>query len=152
MPELKKVLFALELADISVEVASWFDLVGRRFDCEAHVLHVVPSLEIYGLLYAMTPELIQDKEALMKRAEQKTAEFCEKHLKGLAPKVKVVMGSPAVEIVNYIRAEGISMAVLGTHGRSGLDRAILGSVADRVLRNSPVPVLCVTPKGKAQEA
>jgi nucleotide-binding universal stress UspA family protein len=52
-------------------------------------------------------------------------------------------GSPAREIVDYATAEGCDLVVMGTHGRGGIDRLLLGSVAERVVRNSPVPVLTV---------
>ena len=52
-------------------------------------------------------------------------------------------GSPAREIVAYATEEGCDVVVMGTHGRTGVDRLILGSVAERVVRSSPVPVLTV---------
>lgn len=52
-------------------------------------------------------------------------------------------GSPAREIVAYANEEGCDVVVMGTHGRTGVDRLILGSVAERVVRSSSVPVLTV---------
>lgn len=52
-------------------------------------------------------------------------------------------GSPAREIVDYAAGTGTDLIVMGTHGRSGVDRLLLGSVAERVVRRSPVPVLTV---------
>ncbi|MEF8907324.1 MAG: universal stress protein [Haloarculaceae archaeon] len=52
-------------------------------------------------------------------------------------------GSPAREIVAYAAEEDCDVVVMGTHGRTGVDRLILGSVAERVVRSSPVPVLTV---------
>ena len=52
-------------------------------------------------------------------------------------------GSPAREIVAYATEAGCDVVVMGTHGRTGVDRLILGSVAERVVRSSPVPVLTV---------
>ncbi len=60
-----------------------------------------------------------------------------------------VEGSPAQEIVEYAEDEGIDLIVMGTHGRSGVDRLLLGSVAERVVRTSPVPVLTVRVTGTA---
>ena len=58
---------------------------------------------------------------------------------------RVVLGDPAEEILNYAQAEGIDLIIIGTHGRKGLERIIFGSVAERVLKKSPVPVLTVNP-------
>jgi len=52
-------------------------------------------------------------------------------------------GSPAREIVEYATRTGCDLVAMGTHGRSGVDRLLLGSVAERVLRRSPVPVLTI---------
>jgi nucleotide-binding universal stress UspA family protein len=52
-------------------------------------------------------------------------------------------GSPSKEIVNYAEDEGCDLIVMGTHGRGGIDRLLLGSVAERVVRSSRVPVLTV---------
>jgi len=56
---------------------------------------------------------------------------------------EVVDGSPSRRIVQYAREQPIDVIVMGTHGRGGLDRLLLGSVAERVVRRSPVPVLTV---------
>lgn len=55
----------------------------------------------------------------------------------------VVDGSPSREIVRYAEHEPCDLVVMGTHGRGGIDRLLLGSVAERVVRASKVPVLTV---------
>ena len=55
-------------------------------------------------------------------------------------------GNPFVEIVRYAREENIDLIVLGTHGRTGLVHVLLGSVAERVVRQAGCPVLTVRPK------
>ncbi|MDG5775024.1 universal stress protein [Haloarculaceae archaeon H-GB2-1] len=55
----------------------------------------------------------------------------------------VVEGSPASEITSYAVENGCDVIVMGTHGRGGIDRLLLGSVAERVIRRSSVPVLTV---------
>jgi len=55
----------------------------------------------------------------------------------------VVDGSPSREIVRYAEQEPCDLVVMGTHGRGGIDRLLLGSVAERVVRASAVPVLTV---------
>jgi nucleotide-binding universal stress UspA family protein len=57
-------------------------------------------------------------------------------------------GDPAEEIVAYAREAGANLIVMGTHGRTGLDRLLLGSVAEKVMRDAPCSVLVVKlPKG-----
>jgi nucleotide-binding universal stress UspA family protein len=60
----------------------------------------------------------------------------------------LLQGDPAAEIVRYTRDAGIDLIVMGTHGRTGLERLLMGSVAEKVLREAPCSVLVVKlPKG-----
>ena len=61
----------------------------------------------------------------------------------LPVRARMLLGDPALEIARFADEEGIDLVVLGTHGRSGLSRLLLGSVAERVLRHAPVPVLVI---------
>jgi nucleotide-binding universal stress UspA family protein len=86
---------------------------------------------------------------------QELADQAAKHLgewrreaEGLgAPSVAATtaIGEPAVEIVGYAKEHGIDLLVLGTHGRTGLEHALMGSVAERVVRRARCPVLTVHP-------
>ena len=60
-------------------------------------------------------------------------------------------GDPAEEIVRYAKAHGIHLIVLGTHGRTGVSRVLMGSVAERVIRTAPCPVLTVPPADVGRE-
>ena len=64
----------------------------------------------------------------------------------------VLEGSPSREIVRYAEDEGCDLIVMGTHGRGGIDRLLLGSVAERVVRASAVPVLTVRVGSGARDA
>lgn len=63
---------------------------------------------------------------------------------------KVAEGSPSQEIISYAADNDCDLIVMGTHGRSGVDRLLLGSVAERVVRSSPVPVLTIRVDGQSQ--
>jgi nucleotide-binding universal stress UspA family protein len=60
---------------------------------------------------------------------------------------RVLSGDPAAEIVRHAREERCDLVVVGTHGRTGIQRLVLGSVAERVARQSPCPVLVVHDHG-----
>ena len=61
----------------------------------------------------------------------------------------VATGNAAPEILNLTAEQDIDLLVMGTHGRTGLKHFLLGSVAERVVRESPVPVLTIHPKAAA---
>lgn len=68
---------------------------------------------------------------------------------GFELSLTVRFGDPAEEIVDLAEAEGYDLIVMATHGRSGMRRVLMGSVAEKVLRHTPVPVLMIRPTGKA---
>ena len=60
---------------------------------------------------------------------------------------EVRVGAAFMEIIDYARGNEIDLIVIGTHGRSGLMHILMGSVAERIVRKSPCPVLTVKPEG-----
>ncbi len=66
---------------------------------------------------------------------------------GIKTETVVKQGNPAQEILEYIQKNNIDLVILSTHGRSGISRWLMGSVADRVTRHSMAPVLIVAPEG-----
>jgi nucleotide-binding universal stress UspA family protein len=64
---------------------------------------------------------------------------------GFAVSLVVRFGDPAEEITAFAREEGVDLVIMATHGRSGLQRAVMGSVAEKVLHNASVPVIMVPP-------
>ena len=62
---------------------------------------------------------------------------------GVPARARVAAGVPVDEIVRAAAEEGVDFIVMGTHGRGQLDRLLLGSVADRVIRRAPCPVMTV---------
>jgi nucleotide-binding universal stress UspA family protein len=66
--------------------------------------------------------------------------------KGVAVKTVVLSGNPAEKIIEYSHNSGVELIIMSTHGRSGISRWVLGSVADKIIRQSEVPVL-IKPAG-----
>ncbi|MFC7135378.1 MULTISPECIES: universal stress protein [Salinibaculum] len=109
--------------------------IATQWDATLHALYVVDlRLARSGPLLQMLQE--EGRQALRDNEVAGTQA-------GLSVVTELVEGYPHEEILEYIREHGIDMVVMGTHGRTGIDRIILGSVAERVVRRSPVPVLTV---------
>ena len=146
MAEVNKILFPLELSSISQSIVPWASLTAQRFEAELHVFHVVPSLDYWAVPYASEHLSAEGDAGLIRTAKRKLAEFClEQFPLDQQPIQAVVSGRPADEIIDYVKNQGMDLLIMGTHGRKGLERALYGSVMDRVLRLSPVPVFCVHP-------
>jgi nucleotide-binding universal stress UspA family protein len=90
---------------------------------------------------------------------QELADGAERHLEAWRRDAEVagaarveaakVAGEPAAEIVSFAREQGVDLLVLGTHGRTGLEHALMGSIAERVVRRARCPVLTVRPPAPA---
>lgn len=100
-------------------------------------VYTVPVFVYPGFSPIVTPGLPEDIENAAKQALSKLAEESG-HLKTM-----LRMGDPAVEILSAVDELKPELVVMGTHGRKGFAHLILGSVAERVVRQCPVPVLTV---------
>ena len=109
-------------------------------DATLHGLYVVDT----GSFATLPVETTWDglTEMLEEEGEMAVSDF-EAMTETRAAETAVRDGNPSKEIVSYARAHDCDTIVMGTHGRGGIDRLLLGSVAERVVRSSPVPVVTV---------
>ena len=125
-------------------------VVPNKKDCQITLIRVVESL-LQGYLvdyvnakqYKSAEERNESdaKDYLISTAEELTRA-------GMRVEVELIVGGAADEaILNYAKENSIDLIVMSTHGRSGVHRWIFGSVTQRVLRHSPVPILIVPPAG-----
>jgi nucleotide-binding universal stress UspA family protein len=97
-------------------------------------------------MYVPDPSINRFEREVLDGAEKRLYEFREAHFKEFKDvKVDVLLGEVAEEILGYAAEEKIDLIIMGTHGRKGLDKIVFGSVADRVVKTSPVPVMVINP-------
>ena len=145
----------LHPTDFSERSANAFEVacsLARDSGAGLIVLHVLERPVIAYTGVAMAPPAPgpseEERKALLKRL---------KHVQPQAPAVAVEhrleQGDPATGILQVAQEAGCDLIVMGTHGRTGLGRLLLGSVAEQVLRKAPCPVLTVkTPLPEARSA
>ena len=122
--------------------ATHAETLADRFDATVHVLSVVDTRNRFE-----SPTGGLSMEAWTE-AERDRAEHAVENavaLLGDEPSVEtaIVEGVPKTAITDYVEDEGVDMVVMGTHGRTGLDHYFIGSVTEKVVRRSPVPVVTV---------
>lgn len=140
-----------EPAQTALKLGSMF---AREFGSRLYLLHVVPEPYAYpwGTELSTLPLndiLAQSEEAAHQHLDQLAAET------GLPLDrviTRAVVGTPVDQVLALIADEKIDLVVLGTHGRGLVGHLLLGSVAERVVRRSPVPVLTVHGEGAAPVA
>lgn len=139
------ILLTSDLSDEAGRAFSPVAELARAFDCKLTLLHVVQVMtEPQGGMLAtpiLPPDMNEAKRAAEGELEQQAATFA-----GLDVSFVVASGTNVSEVVCEFAAEhGADLIALSTHGRSGLQRLVLGSVAEGVLRRANVPVLCFPP-------
>lgn len=120
----RQVVFATDYSDTSRAAGRTAADLARHFRARLHVVHVVPPVTDPGAPGALAGAVADLGP-------------------GLDVVTAVVTGLPAREIVAYAERHGAEMIVMGTHGRTGVSRVLLGSVAEAVVRRARCPVLTV---------
>ncbi len=146
MADIKKILCAVDFSDYSAEVADYASMVAGCAGAQITVLYVAPSLSQYVGFHVPPSSIESFVGEIVTGAEDTMNEFVRDNFKDLNVQGKVVTGYPAEEILSIAEAEDVDMVVMGTHGRKGIDRILFGSVAEKVVKSCPVPVLTVRPK------
>lgn len=119
---------------------------AARLAAEAGVgLTVMHVFRLPDVAEWLNPQLVdQAREAHRKEVTRRLTEQTAKVLPAEMPcQIELISGNPAPQIINEVTRGGYDLVVMGTHGRTGLDWVMLGSVTQRVLRRCPVPVLVI---------
>jgi nucleotide-binding universal stress UspA family protein len=117
---------------------------------EVHSIYVLNTANFASLPMETSWEGVSD---MLREDGEEALERVRNIVRGYDVPVRthLIEGSPSREIVDFAVEEGCDLIVMGTHGRGGIDRLLLGSVAERVVRGSPVPVLTVRVREKDLE-
>jgi nucleotide-binding universal stress UspA family protein len=150
---MQKILVATDFSphsDAALTLA--LDLAGH-YHASVTLLHVCmdPSPAYYaGGAYVASPEQVADRVA---EAAKQLGELCARTpMGGVAVDITTRVGDAATEIVRHAAEHGHDFIVVGTHGRRGFGRLVLGSVAELVVRTAGVPVLTARPPAAAAVA
>ena len=140
-----------DTAEAAVEHA--LDLADQ-YGAKVHALYVVDTDSMSLSLGAEQLDRIEqgqfsEMEEVRERAERATGYVADRaRERGLEVVEHISAGKPHSLIADYIEDNGIDLVVMGSHGRSGIRRALLGSVTERTLRSTHVPVLVVDIEGQ----
>lgn len=144
MIRLEKILVALDLSEHSRVAMRYAAELARAFSAEVIACHVVEHVGMIAALPAgseayFPPNLV---EVQSKRAREE-AERLIRELSIARARVEIREGKAFVEIVRLARDEDVDLIVVGTHGWGAIAHVLLGSVAEKVVRKAPCPVLTV---------
>jgi nucleotide-binding universal stress UspA family protein len=149
----KVILIATDLSDTSDHALDVAAQLASEHGSVLHLAHVIRdpatepwAMEAFGADFGALLDETRSraKRALMVRADRLRLPD--------GVQSEVAVGAPAEEIVRYAKAIAADLIVVGSHGRTSMQRVFLGSVADRVLRHAACPVLVVRPAPSTQTA
>ncbi len=142
---LSRILVPLDGSEIGETVLPYVEAIADKMKGSVTLLHVNPPLyRAIGQLEFPGPYPEEVIETLRTAGEAYLGGI-NKRLKekGIEVNYKVITGDPAMEILEYAKEGGFNLIAMSTHGRGGITRWTLGSVAEKVVRSSEVPVLLV---------
>jgi nucleotide-binding universal stress UspA family protein len=145
MIALKHVLVPTDFSETSDVALKYGKAFAAAFGATLHIVHIIEepygqpwAVEAYGFsLAALQDEWIKEAKSRMDKI------LSEDERKSMTAVTTTVLGHPVMEILRYAKENAVDLIVMGTHGRGPLGHVVMGSVAERVVRKSPCPVLTV---------
>ncbi|MGD8294304.1 MAG: universal stress protein [Desulfobacterales bacterium] len=146
MKKFKRVLFPVDFSESSTKIVPYVQAMAEQLESEIHILFAARVFEYFTSIYVPHPSINKFEKEIIEGAEKRLYEFMDEHFSKFPnTKATVVAGDASEQIINYIEDHSIDLVIMGTHGRKGMDKIIFGSVAERVVKTSPVPVMVVNP-------
>lgn len=145
---IKKICVATDFSEEGKHAESYGLALAEQFGSQLHILHVLNDYDA-TIVHPDYPATNESAEQYCQRLEAGAKQALEAVATD-KPKLDVVrtvrFGTAYHEICRYAQENHVDLLVVGTHGRTGLKHLLLGSVAERVVRGSPCPVLTVRSK------
>jgi nucleotide-binding universal stress UspA family protein len=133
---------------------------ARKFNAQLVLFYVIPQEQTHFAKEIMVEQQFTipgySEEDLIKRRRKKVLEEFEKVIpdykeQKIRVRAEVVVGNPVEKILDAVKEFNVDLVVMGTHGRTGINLALIGSVAEKIVRHSPVPVTTVKAPGFQSE-
>jgi nucleotide-binding universal stress UspA family protein len=141
-----RILVPIDFEPASDEALEYARLIASQFQGTVHALHVLPNL-------FLRPVVSNPHDLKTAALHQLADRLANADHRGFEATVAVELSDdPADEIVSYARTHDINLIVMGTHGRTGVAHALIGSVAEKVVRTAPCSVLTVRAKSLTARA
>lgn len=145
--DLQRILLPTDLSECSAAATPYACRMAQQFGAELHLLYVFEqdtgSTYVRGI---PVPDASSEIAQLKRQVAEAMATWIDPEWEAKHQVIRVTgEGQPANEIVSYANKYKIDLIVMGTHGRTGITHVLLGSVAEKVLRHSSIPVLTVRP-------
>jgi nucleotide-binding universal stress UspA family protein len=146
MKKVQKILFPIDFTSHFETLLPWVSTFAEKFEAAVYVLFVAQDLSSFSSFYVPHGNIQSFQQEAVASARKKMAAVAQQFFKKFPRlETRVELGSPAAKILELADKEKIDLIIMGAHGRKGLDRAIFGSVAAKVVKSAPCPVMTIRP-------
>ncbi len=141
-----KILFPIDFAAHFETLVPWVSTFAEKFEATVYVLFVAQDLSNFTSFYVPHGNIESFQQEAVESARKKMAAVVQQSFKKFPRlETRVELGAPAAKILELADKEKIDLIIMGAHGRKGLDRAIFGSVAAKVVKGAHCPVMTIRP-------
>lgn len=140
----RRILAATDFSDVATNALRFAVAIARKFQSKISLIYAEPFLPPLEVMQGPVDFYFENIPEMKEALERRLLDYADTHLAGAAgTETNVVIDSPSGAIVSSAEKLNADLIVMGTHGRSGLRRALLGSVAETVVHETNRPVLTV---------
>jgi nucleotide-binding universal stress UspA family protein len=146
MKQVQKILFPIDFTSNFEPLLPWVSTFAGKFGATVCVLFVTQDLSNFSTFYVPHGNIESFQQEALEAAKKKMQAVVQEFFKGFHKlETRVEIGSPAEKILAVAKKEKVNLIIMGAHGRKGLERAIFGSVADKVVQAATCPVVTIHP-------
>lgn len=146
MRAIKKILCALDLSEHSKTVANYTGMIAKMANASIHVVYVAPTMTQYTGFHVAPNTIDTFVGEIVTGAETAMEKFIADNFVDFEVTSEIAVGIANEEILEATKKVDADIIIMGTHGRKGIDRILFGSVAEKVLIESSVPVITIRPE------
>jgi nucleotide-binding universal stress UspA family protein len=142
--DIRRILCPTDFSEFSDMAFRYALSIAQHYRGKLFVEHVVESWQHPEAAFVPAHYYVEFRSHLLRKGQEELQKFVENHANnGIRPEPVVDQGIAADSILAFAEAQEVDLIVMGTHGRRGFDRLMVGSVTERVLRKASCPVLAV---------
>ncbi len=146
MADFKTIVIPVDFSEVAPVVSKWAKGFAQKLGAKIIVAYVLEDLGSYEGLYVDINTLTELENTLLEGAKKSMSEFIKEHFSDYQDLETIIEKGDVVDtIIEIAQEKKADFIVMGTHGRKGLDKILFGSVAEGVVKNSPIPVITINP-------
>lgn len=144
--KMKKILVPIDFSENSNKILQYGVFVAKQFAANLQTIFVAQTFHDYSEFFEPHMPIMQFEEDLVASAKERMKLFLDENLdKSVHCSSVVKVGDVAEVVIEYAHDNDIDLIVMGTHGYKGLEKVLFGSIAEKIVKMSPCPVLTVNP-------